>query len=62
MRVDVAMVATNTKRSGRVLKLVLFRASGELVKIWRGRDRKPDTIKVRAQTSRIRSDWKEVGV
>jgi hypothetical protein len=29
------------------LKLFLFRASGELVvKIWRDKDRKPDTIKV----------------
>jgi hypothetical protein len=48
VRVDVAMVATIVKRGG-LLKLFLFRASGELVvKIWRDKDRKPDTIKVAA--------------
>lgn len=57
MRVDVAIVATKTKRSGRVFELVLFRASGELdVKIWRDKDRKLRTIKGTAQEDQERSD------
>jgi hypothetical protein len=53
VRADVAMVATKVSRSGRVLKLLLDRASGELdVKIWRDKDGKPDTIKMRA-----RGEW-----
>jgi hypothetical protein len=40
--------------------LFLFRASGELgVKIWRDKDRRPDTIKVAADFRRRRNDYKE---
>jgi hypothetical protein len=53
VRVDVAMVATKVRRSGRRLKRVLFRVSGECVlKIWRDKDRRPDTIKVIDEKSR----------
>jgi hypothetical protein len=56
VRAGVAMVATKASRSGRVLKLVLNRVSGELdMKIWRDKDRKPDTIKVMTEPGL----WKE---
>ena len=59
MRVEVAMVATRVRRDGLKLRLVLFRASGELVvKIWRDKDRGPETIKEMAEEDRRRNDRK----
>jgi hypothetical protein len=53
------MVAIRDSRSGRWLKLVPLRASGERVlKIWRDKERRPDTIKERADLHQRRSDGK----
>jgi hypothetical protein len=51
------MVATRVRRDGLKLRLVLFRASGELVvKIWRDKDRRPETIKEMEEQERRRND------